>query len=62
VQEELAEAKAHLEMHHQEMNANEADNEEEQDPEEIELASSPNTTYSGVSPTPAASVASTNKG
>jgi hypothetical protein len=62
VQEELEEANAHLEMHHQDMKANEAGSEEEEDPEEIESASSPNMTYSGVPPTPAASVASTNQG
>jgi hypothetical protein len=47
-------------MHHQDMNANEVGSEEEEDPEEIELASSPNTAYFGVPPTPTASVASTN--
>jgi hypothetical protein len=62
VQEELAEANTHQEMHHQEMNANEAGREEEEDPEEIEPASGPNTAYSGVPPTPVASVASTNQG
>ena len=60
VQEELAEANAHLEMHHQDMEANEAGSEGEEDPEEIEPASGPNTAHSGVPPTPAASVASTN--
>ena len=35
-------------MHHQDMNANEVGSEEEEDPEEIELASSPNTAYFGV--------------
>jgi chromosome segregation ATPase len=62
VQEELAEANVHLEMHHQDMNANEAGNEEEEDPEEIELASGPNAAPSRVPPTPASSVASTNQG
>ena len=45
-------ANAHLEMHHQDMNqAMEADRnneEEEEDPEEIEPASSLDTAYSGV--------------
>jgi TolA-binding protein len=62
VQEELAEDNVHLEMHHQDMNANEVGSEEEEDPEEIEPASGPNTTHSGVPPSPAASVASTNQG
>jgi uncharacterized coiled-coil protein SlyX len=60
VQEKFEEANAHIEMHHQDMNANEVGSEEEEDPEEIELASSPNTAYFGVPPTPTASVASTN--
>ena len=42
VQEELAEANDHLEMHHQDMVANEAGSEGEEDPEEIEPASGPN--------------------
>jgi hypothetical protein len=62
VQEELTEANAHLEMHHQDMEANEADEEGEEDPEEIEPASGPNTAPSGVPPSPAFSVASTNSG
>jgi uncharacterized coiled-coil protein SlyX len=62
VQEELAEANTHLEMHHQDMNTNEAGSEEEEDPEEIESASGLNTTYSGVPPTRVASLASTNQG
>jgi hypothetical protein len=46
-------------MHHQDINAMEADgnSEEEEDPKEVELASSLDTSYSGVPPTPAASVA-----
>jgi hypothetical protein len=36
VQEELEEAKDHLEMHHQDMEANEAGSEGEGDPEELE--------------------------
>jgi uncharacterized coiled-coil protein SlyX len=62
VQEELAEANVHLELHHQDMNANEVGSEEEKDPEEIEPVFSPNTAHSGVPPTSAANVASTNQG
>jgi hypothetical protein len=64
MQEELDEANTHLEMHHQDMNqAMEADgNSEEKDLEEIEPASSLDTTYSGVPPTPAASAASATQG
>jgi hypothetical protein len=43
VQEELAKANVHLEMHHQDMNANEAGSEGEEDPEEIEPVFGPNT-------------------
>ena len=62
MQEELEEANAHIEMHNQDMNANEAGSEEEEDPEEIEPSSSLDTTYSGVPPTPRASVASATQG
>jgi TolA-binding protein len=62
VQEELAEANAHIEMHHQDMNAMEAGSEEEEDPEEIEPASSLDMAYSGVPPTPRASAASATHG
>jgi TolA-binding protein len=48
VQEELAEANAHLKMHHQDMEANEAGSEGEEDPEEIEPTSGPNVAPSGV--------------
>jgi hypothetical protein len=48
VQEELAEANAHLEMHHQDMNPNEAGSEGEEDREEIEPASGTNAAPSGV--------------
>jgi hypothetical protein len=48
VQEELEEANNHLEMHHQEMEANEAGSEEEEDPDELEPAPGPNATPSGV--------------
>jgi TolA-binding protein len=62
VQEELTEANDHLEMHHQDMEANEAGSEAEEDLEEIEPASGPNAASSGVPPSPASSVASTNHG
>jgi uncharacterized coiled-coil protein SlyX len=48
VQEELAQANDHLEMHHQDMEANEAGNEGEEDPEEIETTSGPSAAPSGV--------------
>jgi hypothetical protein len=56
------EANAHLEMHHQDMNPNEAGSEGQEDPEEIEPASGPNAAPSGVPPSPSSSVASTNRG
>ena len=62
MQEELEEANNHLEMHHQDMEANETGSEEEEDPEELELAPGPNATLSGVSPSPASNVASTTQG
>jgi hypothetical protein len=62
VQGELDEANAHIEMHHQDMNTMEAGSEEEDDPEEIEPASSLDTAYSGVPPTPGASAASATQG
>jgi TolA-binding protein len=62
VQEELEEANVHLEMHHQDMSDKEAGSEGEEDPEEIEPAFGPNVAPSGVPPTPASSVASTNQG
>ena len=62
MQEELAEANAHLEMHHQDMEANEAGSEGEEDLEEIEPAFGPKATPSGVPASPASSVASTNRG
>jgi chromosome segregation ATPase len=58
VQEALDEANTHIEMHHQDMNAMEAGSEEEEDPEEIEPASSLDMAYSGVPPTPGPSAAS----
>jgi TolA-binding protein len=54
VQEELEEANDHLEMHHQDMEENEAGSEGEEDPEELELAPCPNATHSGVPPSPTA--------
>jgi hypothetical protein len=57
VQEELEEANNHLEMHHQDMEANEAGSEGGEDPEELEPAPGPNVTSSGVPPSSASSVA-----
>jgi hypothetical protein len=48
VREELEEANDHMEMHHQDMEANEAGSEGEEDPEELEPALGLNTTPSGV--------------
>jgi hypothetical protein len=48
VQEELEEANEHLEMHHQEMEANEAGSEGEEAPQELEPALGPNATPSGM--------------
>jgi uncharacterized coiled-coil protein SlyX len=64
VQEELDEANAHIDMHHQDMNqAMEADrNSEEEDPEEIESASRLDMAYSGVPLSPMASAASATQG
>jgi chromosome segregation ATPase len=56
VQEELADSNDHLEMHHQDMEANEAGNKGEEDPEEIDPALGPNATPSGVPPSPASTV------
>jgi hypothetical protein len=49
-------------MHHQDMEANEAGSEGEEGLEELEPAPGPNATPSGVSPSPASSVASTTQG
>jgi hypothetical protein len=57
VQEELEEVNAHIEMHHPGMDDLVAGSEEEENPEEIESASSLDTTYSGVPPTPGGSAA-----
>jgi hypothetical protein len=62
VQEELEEANDHLEMHLQDMEANDAGSEGEEDPKELEPAPGPNVTPSGVPPSPASSVASTTQG
>jgi uncharacterized coiled-coil protein SlyX len=62
VQEELGEANDHLEMHHQDMEVNEAGSEGGETPEELEPAPCQNATLSGMPPSPASSVASTTKG
>jgi hypothetical protein len=62
VQEELAEANDHLEMHHQDKEANKAGSEGVEDPEEIEPASEPNAAPSRVPTSPASSFTSTNHG
>jgi TolA-binding protein len=62
VQEEHEEANDHLEMHHQDMEANEAGSEGEEDPEELEPAPGPNAAPSEVPPSPVSSVASTTQG
>ena len=65
MQEEQDEANAHWDMHHEDMNqAMEKDGniEEEEDPEEIEPASSLDTAYSRGPPSPEASVASATQG
>jgi chromosome segregation ATPase len=62
VQHELEEANDHLDMHHLEMEANEAGSEGEEAPEELGPASSTNTTASEMPPSPVSSVASTTQG
>jgi hypothetical protein len=62
VKEELEEANDHLEMHHQDMEADEVENKEEEAPEELEPAPGQNATLSGMPPSPASSVASTTQG
>jgi hypothetical protein len=59
VQEELEEANDHLEMHHHDMEANEAGSEGEEDPKELEPAPDPNATPYGVPPLLASTVSST---
>ena len=62
VQRELEEANDHLDMHHLEMEANEARNEGEEAPEELGPAPGFNGTTSAMPPSPASSVASTAQG
>jgi hypothetical protein len=62
VQKVLEEANDHLEMHHQDMEANEAGSEGEENLEELEPAPCRNATPSGMPPSPASSVASTTQG
>jgi hypothetical protein len=62
VQQELEEANDHLDMHHLEMEANEAGSEGEVAPEELGLAPSANVTASAMPPSPVSSVASTTQG
>jgi hypothetical protein len=62
VQRELEEANDYLDMHHLEMEANEAGSEEEEAPKELGLAPGANGTTSAMPPTPASSVASTAQG
>jgi hypothetical protein len=62
VQWELEEANDHLDMHHLEMEANEAGSEGEEAPEELEPAPGANGTTSAMPPSPASSVASTTQG
>jgi hypothetical protein len=59
VQEELEEANDHLEMHHQDMEANETESEGQEAPEELEPAPGTNATPSWMPPSPASIVAST---
>jgi hypothetical protein len=62
VQRELEEANDHLDMHHLEMEANEAGSEGEEAPEELGPAPGANGTTSAMPPSPASSVASTAHG
>jgi hypothetical protein len=62
VQRELKESNDHLDMHHLEMEANEARSEGEEAPEELGSAPISNVTTSTVPPSPASSVASTTQG
>jgi hypothetical protein len=61
VQQELEEANDHLDMHHLEMEANEAGCEGEEAPEELGPAPGANRTTSVMPPSPTSSVASTAK-
>jgi hypothetical protein len=58
VQRELEEANDHLDMHHLEMEANEAGSEGEEAPEELGPTPGTNVTASAMPPSPASSVAS----
>jgi hypothetical protein len=62
VQRELEEAKDHLDMHHLEMEANEAGSEGEEAPEELGPAPGTNVTASVMPSSPVSSVASTTQG
>jgi hypothetical protein len=62
VQRELKEANDHLDMHHMEMEANEARSEGEEAAEELGPAPGANGTTSVMPPSPASSVASTTQG
>jgi hypothetical protein len=62
VQEELEEANEHLEMHHLDMEANEAEGDGEEAPEELGPAPGINATPSEMPPSPVSSVASTTQG
>ena len=62
MQEELEEANDHLEMHHQDMEANEAESEGEEAPEELGPAPGTNATPFEMPPSPVSSVASTTQG
>ena len=59
VQQELEEANDHLDMHHLEMEENEARSEGEEASEELGLAPGANVTASEMPPSPVSSVAST---
>jgi chromosome segregation ATPase len=62
VQRELEEANDHLDMHHLEMEANEAGSEGEEAPKELGPATCAHGTTSAMPPSPASSVASTLNG
>jgi hypothetical protein len=62
VQEELKEANDHLEMHHLDMEANEAESDGEEAPEELGPAPGINVTPSEMPSSPVSSVASTTQG
>jgi hypothetical protein len=62
VQQELEEANDHLDMHHLEMEANEAGSEGEEALEELGPAAGANVTTSAMPPSPVSNVASTTHG